>query len=78
MSAYFRADITSLRRVGAELAKRLLWSSLDAASLEGHMLREGVVERYVRNLTGNFEDMIRARKDGRAPVYLDDIREGRP
>jgi enoyl-CoA hydratase len=67
--------ITGLSRVGVELAKRLLWSSLDAASLEGHMLHEGVAQLYVRNLTGNFEEMIRARKDGRVPVYLDDIRQ---
>jgi enoyl-CoA hydratase len=69
------ARITTLSRVGVELAKRLLWSSLDAASLEGHMLHEGVAQLYVRNLTGNFEEMIRARKQGRAPVYLDDVRQ---
>jgi enoyl-CoA hydratase len=67
--------ITRLSRVGVELAKRLLWSSLDAGSLEGHMLHEGVAQLFVRNLTGNFEEMIRARKDGRTPVYLDDIRQ---
>jgi len=39
------------------------------------MLHEGVAQLYVRNLTGNFEEMIRARKDGRAPVYLDDARQ---
>jgi enoyl-CoA hydratase len=44
-------------------------------SLEAHMLHEGVAQLYVRNLTGNFEEMIRARKDGRAPVYLDDARQ---
>jgi enoyl-CoA hydratase len=69
------ARIASLSQVGVELAKRLLWSSLDAASLEAHMLHEGVAQLYVRNLTGNFEEMIRARKDGRPPVYLDDIRQ---
>lgn len=59
-------------RVGVEMAKRLLWSSLDASSLSSHMHHEGVAQLYVRNLTGNFEEMIRARKDGRTPVYLDD------
>jgi len=58
--------------VGVELAKRLLWSGLDTASLETHMRHEGVAQLYVRNLTGNFEEMIRARKDHRAPVYRDD------
>jgi enoyl-CoA hydratase len=69
------ARISSLSRVGVELAKRLLWSSLDVGSLEAHMLHEGVAQLYVRNLTGNFEEMIRARRDGRTPVYLDDVRQ---
>jgi enoyl-CoA hydratase len=67
------ARIVGWSRVGVELAKRLLWSGLDAASLEAHMQHEGVAQLYVRNLTGNFEEMIRARKDGRPPQYLDDI-----
>ncbi len=39
------------------------------------MRHEGVAQLYVRNLTGNFEEMIRAREDSRAPVYLDDSRQ---
>jgi enoyl-CoA hydratase len=66
------ARITGWSRVGVELAKRLLWSGLDAGSLEAHMRHEGVAQLYVRNLTGNFEEMIRARRDGRTPVYRDD------
>jgi hypothetical protein len=46
-----------------------------AGSLETHMRHEGVAQLYVRNLTGNFEEMIRARKDHRAPVYLDDPKQ---
>jgi enoyl-CoA hydratase len=69
------ARIIGWSRVGVELAKRLLWSGMDAASLETHMRHEGVAQLYVRNLTGNFEEMIRARKDHRAPVYLDDPRQ---
>jgi enoyl-CoA hydratase len=69
------ARIVAWSRVGTELAKRLLWSGLDAASLEAHMRHEGVAQLYVRNLTGNFEEMIRARKDGRTPDYLDDIKQ---
>jgi hypothetical protein len=37
------------------------------------MQHEGVAQLYVRNLTGNFEEMIRARKAHRTPQYLDDI-----
>jgi enoyl-CoA hydratase len=66
------ARIAGWSRVGTELAKRLLWSGLDAGSLEAHMQHEGIAQLYVRNLTGNFEEMIRARKDRRLPVYLDD------
>jgi enoyl-CoA hydratase len=62
-------------RVGVEMAKRVLWASLDASSLSAHMQHEGVAQLYVRNLTGNFEEMIRARKEGRTPVYLDDTRQ---
>jgi enoyl-CoA hydratase len=62
-------------RVGVEMAKRVLWSSLDASSLSAHMSHEAVAQLYVRNLTGNFEEMIRARKEGRTPVYLDDVRQ---
>jgi enoyl-CoA hydratase len=67
--------ITGWSRLGTELAKRLLWSGLDSASLEAHMRHEGVSQLYVRNLTGNFEEMLRARKDGRDPRYLDDIKQ---
>ena len=65
-------------RLGVEMAKRVLWYSLDASSLEAHMRHEGVAQLYVRNLTGNFEEMIRARKDGRTPVYLDDVSQKAP
>lgn len=67
--------IAGWSRIGTELTKRLLWSGLDAASLEAHMRNEGVAQLYVRNLTGNFEEMIKARKGHRAPVYLDDPRQ---
>jgi enoyl-CoA hydratase len=67
--------IAGWSRVGVELAKRLLWSGLDAGSLEAHMRHEGVAQLYVRNLTGNFEEMIRARKEHRIPVYRDDVRQ---
>src|ERR1700677_3487804 len=72
------ARIAGWSQVGVELAKRLLWSGLDAGSLEGHMQHEGVAQLYVRNLTGNFEEMIRARKDHRTPDYRDDIRQKSP
>jgi enoyl-CoA hydratase len=58
-------------RVGIEVTKRLLWSSLDASSLAAHMDHEGHAQLYVRLTTENFEEAIRARKERRPPVYRD-------
>ena len=71
-------QIIGWSRTGVELTKRELWSSLDASSLEAHMRYEGLAQLFVRNLTGNFEEMIRARRDGRPPVYLDDTSQQSP
>jgi enoyl-CoA hydratase len=35
------------------------------------MDHEGVAQLYVRLTTENFEEAIRARKDGQAPTYRD-------
>ena len=57
-------------RAGVEIAKRVLWAGLDSGSLEAHIRHEGIAQLYVRNLTGNFEEMIRARREGpRPPIY---------
>jgi len=58
-------------RVGVELTKRLLWSSLDAASLGAHMDHEGVAQLYVRLTTENFEEAVRARREKRPPEFRD-------
>ncbi|HEX6395006.1 MAG TPA: enoyl-CoA hydratase [Acidimicrobiales bacterium] len=72
------ARISGWSRVGVELTKRVLWAGLDSASLESHMRHEGISQLYVRNLTGNFEEMIRARREGRTPIYLDDPSQKSP
>jgi enoyl-CoA hydratase len=78
-ACYAMADrIIGWSRVGVELAKRVLWAGLDSSSLESHMRHEGISQLFVRNLTGNFEEMIRARKEGRTPVYLDDAAQKAP
>ncbi|HET6874378.1 MAG TPA: enoyl-CoA hydratase [Acidimicrobiales bacterium] len=78
-ACYDVADrIIGWSRVGVEVAKRVLWAGLDSSSLEAHMRHEGISQLYVRNLTGNFEEMIRARREGRAPVYLDDATQKQP
>jgi enoyl-CoA hydratase len=63
--------IIGFSRVGVESTKRLLWASLDASSLYAHMDHEGQAQLYVRMTTENFEEAIRARKDGRKPEYRD-------
>jgi enoyl-CoA hydratase len=63
--------IGSFSRPGVELTKRMLWNSLDASSLETHMDAEGTAQLFVRITTRNFEEAVRARKEGRAPVFED-------
>ncbi len=58
-------------RIGVELTKRLLASSLDAGSLRSHMDHEGCAQLYVRLTTGNFEEAIDARRADRAPRFVD-------
>ena len=65
------ARIASWSRVGIEITKRMLWSSLDASSFQSHMSHEGVAQLYVRLTTQNFEEAVRARKDKRPPVFKD-------
>jgi enoyl-CoA hydratase len=65
------ARVIGFSRVGVEVTKRLLWSSLDASSLAAHMDHEGHAQLYVRLTTENFEEAVRARKERRPPVYRD-------
>ncbi len=63
--------IIGFSHVGVELTKQLLWSSLDAGGLHAHMNHEGQAQLYVRLTTENFEESVRARSEGRAPVFED-------
>ena len=63
--------IAGFSRPGVELTKRMLWSSLDAASLSAHMDHEGIGQLFVRLTTRNFEEAVAARKDKRAPHFTD-------
>src|SRR5690242_1969265 len=58
-------------RVGVEITKKMLWSSLDASSMHAHMDHEGIAQLYVRLTTQNFEEAIRARREKRAPDFRD-------
>jgi enoyl-CoA hydratase len=71
-SCYTLAErIIGFSRVGVEITKRMLWSSLDAASLHAHMDHEGIAQLYVRLTTQNFEEAILARREKRAPKFVD-------
>jgi enoyl-CoA hydratase len=71
-TCYGIADrIMSFSRPGIELTKRSLWNSLDASSLETHMDAEGTAQLFVRITTRNFEEAVKARKEGRPPVFED-------
>jgi enoyl-CoA hydratase len=58
-------------RAGIELTKRQLWNSLDAGNLQTHMDAEGVSQLFVRITTQNFEESTRARRQKRAPNFVD-------
>lgn len=63
--------IMGYSHVGVELTKQLLWASLDSGSLHSHMNHEGNAQLYVRLTTENFEESVRARAEGRKPVFTD-------
>ena len=70
--AYAVAErILGFSRPGVELTKRMLWASLDAASMQGHMDHEGVAQLFVRLTTRNFEEAVAARKEKRSPEFKD-------
>jgi len=78
-SCYELAErIVGFSHVGVELTKQLLWASLDAGSLHAHMNHEGHAQLYVRLSTENFEEAVRARREGRPPVFRDHRRYDHP
>ncbi len=63
--------ICDFSQLGVELSKQMLWAGVDAGSLHTHMNHEGHAQLFVRMTTENFEEAIRARKEGRSPDYKD-------
>jgi enoyl-CoA hydratase len=71
-SCYALAErIIGYSHIGVELTKQLLWASLDAGGLHAHMNHEGHAQLYVRLTTENFEESVRARAEGRKPIFRD-------
>jgi enoyl-CoA hydratase len=62
--------IAAYSHVGVQLTKQTLRSGQESG-FHAHMEHEGLAQLYVRLLTKNFEEAIRARKDKRAPEFLD-------
>jgi enoyl-CoA hydratase len=58
-------------QLGVEVSKQMLWAGVDAGSLHTHMNHEGHAQLFVRMTTKNFEEAIKARKEGRKPEYKD-------
>lgn len=56
---------------GVQLTKRMLWSGLETASLQAAIELESHTQLFVRLTTKNFEEAVRARKEGRKPVFED-------
>jgi enoyl-CoA hydratase len=64
-------QINAYSRVGVALTKQVLWSALEVGSLEAAINLENRTQLHVRLTTKNFEEAILARREGRAPVFLD-------
>jgi enoyl-CoA hydratase len=56
---------------GVALTKKVLWSALEVGSLEAALDLENRNQLLVRLTTQNLEEYIRARREGRNPVYED-------
>ena len=63
--------ISGHSQLGVEMSKQLLWTGVDAGSLHSHMNHEGHAQLFVRMTTKNFEEAIKARKEGRRPDFKD-------
>jgi enoyl-CoA hydratase len=56
---------------GVQLTKRMMWSGLEAGSLQNAIELESHTQLFVRLTTQNFEEATLARKEGRKPVFRD-------
>jgi enoyl-CoA hydratase len=62
--------IAGYSHVGVQLTKQTLRSGQETG-FRAHMEHEGLAQLYVRLLTKNFDEAIRARRDKRPPVFED-------
>jgi len=56
---------------GVQLTKRIMWAGLEAGSLACAVELESHTQLYARLTTRNFEEAVKARKEGRPPEFED-------
>ena len=56
---------------GTALTKRTMWAGLEMGSLRAAIEMESQTQLFVRLTTQNFEEAVRARKEGRPPDFKD-------
>ena len=56
---------------GVALTKRTMWAGLEMGSLRAAIEMETHTQLFVRLTTQNFEEAVRARREGRPPVFED-------
>ncbi len=56
---------------GVALTKRTMWAGLETASLRAAIEMETHTQLFVRLTTQNFEEAVRARREGRPPEFKD-------
>jgi enoyl-CoA hydratase len=56
---------------GTQLTKRTMWAGLEMGSLRAAIEMETHTQLYIRLTTKNFEEAVRARKEGRPPAFQD-------
>ena len=56
---------------GTALTKRAMWAGLEVGSLRAAIEMESHTQLFVRLTTQNFEEAVRARRDGRPPDFKD-------
>ncbi len=64
-------QISRYSTYGVAMTKTVLWSSLEAGSLEAAIDLENRNQLMVRMLTNNLDEAIRARREKRPPVFED-------
>ena len=56
---------------GVALTKRTMWAGLEMGSLRAAIEMETHTQLFVRLTTKNFEEAVRARREGRPPKFED-------